>query len=71
MMLAVEETIPKTWWETRDVIYFQEVCMCSWNSILECTAGDYGGNVPAAIMWCVTQLFISVLLLVQFRHAVD
>jgi len=45
--------------------------MCSWNSILECTAGDYGGNVPAAIMWCVTQLFISALLLVQFRHAVD
>jgi len=71
MMLVVEETMPKTWWEKRDVIYFQEVCWYSWNSILECRAGDYGGNVPAAIMWCVTQLFISVLLLVQFRYAVD
>lgn len=70
-MLVVEEAILKTWWEKRDVTYFQEVCKFSWNSILECTAGDYGWNVPAAIMWCVTQLFISVLLLVQFRHAVD
>jgi len=35
MILVVEETIPKTWWEKRDVIYFQEVCMCSWNSVLE------------------------------------